>query len=211
MSSMFSTGINQIRTSIYRGTALLKKYSDKFLLNTIEKLKSEMDQKLNRLMDLEPNILVVLADGVRFRCERSSNFDYGHFSFSMKDLFNSFNCIGFVTGKNGRFIGFYPECGVGSNGSHYDSHVTDFVLFNNVDNILSWLIRNSKPWVFDGTRVIFDRALARGSRTRQTGVINWATPFLTSHRKGNPMELNEGRQSATSTRWRVEAAFGLLG
>ena len=46
----------------------------------------------------------------------------------------------------------------------------DFLIFNNIDGILKWLDVNSKRFLNDGTRIIFDRALAAGCVLFEYGI-----------------------------------------
>ena len=179
-----------ISKKIYRGTALLIKYTNKYLVNTKEKLKLETPNKyIRKLMKLGNNCDVVNGDGIRFKTQKSVHFQSQQKTYDNKHKYNAYNCIGFNTVKSGKYIGFYPITGVGSDGHHWDGYVLDFLIFNNIDNILGWLTVNSEPFKNDGTRIIFDRALGKGCITFTEGVINYTTPCLVMNRKKKQQKI----------------------
>lgn len=211
MSSIFQVNVKCIRESIYKGTAFLRKYAIKWLINTKKKLSNEKPCKdIRNVMGITRNINVVNGDGIRLQCQSPEHFHSQQKTYDQKHKYNAYNCIGFNT-LTGKYIGFYPKIGIGSDGHHWDGHVMDFIIFNNIDGILKWLDINSKRNLNDGTRIIFDRALARGCILFTNGVINFSTPCLQMHKKKNPYENNKSRTDATVSRWSIEKSFGNLG
>ena len=212
IASLFETGKMNVRHSIYRGTVLIFEYSKIHLINTKYKLKKERPNKdLRRVMNINENVDVCHADGVRFKCQSATHFQTQQFNYDNKHKYNAYNCIGFNTLKNGKYIGFYPVAGVGSDGHHWDGHVMDFNIFNNIDGILNWLTINSKPYISDGTRIIFDRALFAGCVTFSEGVVTYSTPIKKNTSKKTAYENNKSRCDATISRWSIEKSFGNLG
>ena len=200
-----------IDNKIYRGTALLVRYSKKYLINTKEKLdKNRPNKSLRELMNIGELMNVVLGDGIRFKTQKSSHFQSQQKSYDNKHKYNGYNSLGFCT-VTGKYIGFYPITGIGCDGHHWDGFVLDFLIFNNIDNILGWLEINSKPFKNDGTRIIFDRALGRGCITFTEGVVNYTTPSLVMNRKKKTFENNQSRVEATAIRWGIEKSFGNIG
>ena len=162
---------------IYRGTALLKRYSYKWLCNTHKKIAKERpDEVLCKIMNIPHGINVINGDGIRFKAQSAQHFHTQQFTYDAKHKYNAYNCIGFNTPKCGKYIGFYPKCGVGSDGHHWDGHVIDFLTFNNVDNHLKMCKKNSKPFANDGTKVIFDKALEQVCVTLEQGILNFSLP-----------------------------------
>ena len=203
-------GRNQVNKKLLKITSAVHLFSNKYLINTRDKMLANTNKKYNELMGISKNIGVVLADGVRYNCYKSrSDFHAGYLIFDNKHKMSSFNTIGFVT-TNGKYIGFIPENGLGSDGHHGDGYCMDFILINNVGSILDIIRKNSRPFKRDGTRIIFDRALANGCYTFTLGIFNYATPAL----KNGPKTTwqNDGsRINATCYRWMVERAYGNIG
>ena len=212
IACLFGLSYVTVSKKIYNGTALLQSYSKKFLINTPEKLKNEAPYfEIAKLMGIQGKKYVVMGDGIRFKCQSSQHFQSQQFSYDGKHKYNAYNCIGFNTCRSGKYVGFYPKSGTGSDGHHWDGWVLDFLIFNNVDNILSWLKVNSIPYKDDGIIIIFDRAVAKGCVTLTEGVVTYKTPCLSIHKKMTTKSSNDNRTDATSIRFGIEKCFGNLG
>ena len=210
LHSIVNRGINFVNSIILEITSVMHIFSEKYLINTREKLEKNTNVYYNKLMGISPEILVVLADGVRFNCYKCrSDYHMAYLLFDNKHLMTSFNTIGFVT-TTGKYIGFIPECGVGSDGHHGDGYVMDFILLNNVGDLLDIILVNSRPFANDGTRIIFDRALKNGCHTYKYGLFNYATPTLKTGLQST-YQADASRWKATSYRWMVERCFGNIG
>ena len=212
IACLFGLSYVTVAKRIYQGTALLQSYANKFLINTPEKLKEESPYfEIAKLMGIEGKKYVVMGDGVRFKCQSSQHFQSQQFSYDGKHKYNAYNCIGFNTCRSGKYVGFYPKSGTGSDGHHWDGWVLDFLILNNVDNILHWLKVNSSPFKDDGIIIIFDRAVAKGCVTLTEGVVTYKTPCLSIHKHLTTKSSNENRTDATSIRFGIEKCFGNLG
>ena len=171
---------------------------------------AEQDSLINDTMRIPKDIPIVIGDGIRFKCQTSTNFHWAFVSYDRKHKYHAFNTIGFCTLKSGKYIGFYPITGVGSDHAHWDGFVLDFLVLNNVNGILNWLQPNSKAFQQDGTRILFDRALGRGCYLFNEGICNMATPNV-SFSKPNAKQADLSRLGCTLWRWGIETRFGNLG
>lgn len=210
LAALTECSLNTFCESIRKITTVVRLYSNKWLVNTREKLKKHKVKCYYDLMGLDESIDIVIGDGVRFKSDAPKNYHLQHFTFDNKHKQNSYNTIGFCC-ITGYYIGFYPKKGLGSDGGHPDGFATDFLFLNDMDRIITDVVTpNTYCGSNDGTRVLFDRALRMGSFLYEMKLINWGHPNLKLG-KQSTKQANDTRKKCTTYRWLIEKSFGNLG
>lgn len=210
ISSLIEGDRKTFSLNIYKATAIAKYLPDKYLINTYEKICKEVNFHYNELIGVDPDLPVIIGDGVRIRTCTADNFHDAYKMFDNKHLMHSYNSLGFCT-LTGKYCGFWPHSGTNSDGMHSDGNIVDWlVLGDNYDVVPSLFKTNSSLFTNDGTLFLFDRALAYGSYCYNHGVLNIRIPcpeqgILT------PSQADETRYGCTAYRWQIEKCFGNLG
>lgn len=208
LSITLNIGPNQFIEFLQEASPILYIFAQKHLINTRSKLKECQVELYNELMGISKDINVIIADGCRYRIVKPDNYAVGYLSYDLKHRMNSFNSIGIVA-ADGRFVGFYPKQGIGSDGTHSDGGVFDYILLNNYDNIGELIDSNNAPYDNTGTKILFDRAIPHHSISMKYGIYNFSYP-CNSKGKQTQYQNNATRYECTFYRWQIERAFSIL-
>ena len=195
----------------YHATALLMAFRKRYLYNTHEKIeKAPRYDILRKLMKVAPDQVIIAADGVRYRCQKSSVFGIQKKTFSTKQGWNCVNYIGMNLIDKGYYVGFYPESGTAADGYHWDGKVMDYMVLHNTDNINNFIKLNTEPYKNDGTCIVFDRALGNGCHLLHHGIVNYKYPCCKKQQNLTVLQGNRSRYESTLYRWINECSFGKL-
>ena len=194
---------------VIKGAALLENYFTNFLLlNSKSKINQNQDYNIHQILDIDKERDIVFVDGIRFRINKSSNFDMQYRTYSSKDDYNAFNIIGIFT-YSGKCIGFYPKVGNFSNGGNGDGFLWDKLIYHEQTQLVKLLPTNNQLDVNKKGTVIFADKAWNLCNDKKFGCHDFVIPNCSNQKfPERQNEANEGRL-CTMFRFSIEHSFGI--